>query len=149
MSLSEPESPSVSIGDDVLDTLAPGIPAADVAELRNRVRGPVLAAGDDGLAAEGAAWTIAVHRPPAVPVGATCAADVVAAVTWAVAHDLRVAVQATGHGPVRNAAGSMLITTPRMQGVAIDPDRRRARVQAGATWAQVMPAAAEYGLAAL
>src|SRR4051812_7571662 len=147
MSLSEPESPSVSIGDDVLDTLAPGIPAADVAELRNRVRGPVLAAGDDGLAAEVAAWNIAVQHTPEVAVGATCAADVVAAVTWAVAHDLRVAVQATGHGPVRNAAGSLMITTRRMQGVHIDPERRIARVQAGVRWAAVMEAAAEYGLA--
>src|SRR3954454_22149906 len=149
MSLSEPESPSVSIGDGVLDTLAPGIPAADVTELRNRVRGPVLAAGDDGVAAEVAAWNVAVQHTPAVAVGATCAADVVAAVSWAVAHGLRVAVQATGHGPVRNAAGSMLITTHRMQGCAVDPDRRRARVQAGVTWAQVMTAAAEYGLAGL
>src|SRR4051812_44192728 len=149
MSLSEPESPSVSIGDDVLDTLAPGIPAADVAELRNRVRGPVLAAGDDGLAAEVAAWNIAVQHTPEVAVGATCAADVVAAVTWAVAHDLRVAVQATGHGPVRNACGSLMITTRRMQGVHIDPERRIARVQAGVRWIQVMQAAAEHGLAGL
>src|SRR3954469_6759225 len=149
MSLSEPESPSVSIGDDVLDTLAPGIPAADVDDLRSRVRGPVYAAGDDGLAAEVAAWNVAVQHTPAVAVGATCAADVVAAVTWAVAHDLRVAVQATGHGPVRNAAGSLMITTRRMQGVHIDPERRIARVQAGVRWLSVMEAAAEHGLAGL
>jgi hypothetical protein len=145
----EPEHLSVAIEENVLDTLAPAIPAADVDDLRGRVRGPVYAAGDDGLAAEVATWNLAVQHTPAIAVGATCAADVQAAVSWAVAHDLEVAVQATGHGPVRNAAGSLMITTSRMQGVAIDPDRRMARVQAGATWHRVLEAAAEYGLAGL
>ena len=150
MSLTDdPDFPSVAIEDDVLDSLAPGIPAADIDELRAQVRGPVYAAGDDGLAAEVAAWNIAVQHTPAVAVGATCAADVAAAVSWAVAHDLRVAVQATGHGPVRNACGSLMITTRRMQGVHIDPERRIARVQAGVTWITVMEVAAEYGLAGL
>jgi hypothetical protein len=150
----EPEFTSVAfesriLDSVVLDTLAPPIPAADVADLRGRVRGPVYAAGDDGLAAEVVAWNVAVQHTPAIAVGATCAEDVAAAVSWAVAHDLKVAVQATGHGPVCNAAGSLMITTRRMQGVAVDPDRRIARVQAGATWVRVMEAAAEYGLAGL
>ena len=145
----EPEPLSIVLGDDVLDTLAPGFGTADVDELRSQVRGPVFAAGDDGLAAEVATWNVAIQHTPAVAVGATCAADVAAAVSWAVAHDLRVAVQATGHGPVRNAAGSLLITTRRMQGVSIDPERRRARVQAGVKWKSVMEAAAEFGLAGL
>jgi FAD/FMN-containing dehydrogenase len=148
MSLTDdPDFTDVTLEDGVLDSLAPGIPAADIDDLRGRVRGPVYAAGDDGLAAEVAAWNVAVQHTPAVAVGATCAADVVAAVTWAVAHDLRVAVQATGHGPVRNACGALMITTRRMQGVHIDPDRRIARVQAGVRWAAVMQAAAEHGLA--
>src|SRR5687768_5072016 len=126
----EPEFSLVTIDESVLDTLVPAIPAADVDDLRLRVRGPVFAAGDDGMATEVATWNVAVQHTPAVAVGATCAADVQAAVSWAVAHDLKVAVQATGHGPVRNAAGSLMITTRRMQGVAIDPDRRIARVQA-------------------
>jgi hypothetical protein len=145
----EPEFLTVAIEEDVLDTLAPAIPAADVDDLRSSVHGPVYAAGDDGMAAEVATWNVAVQHTPAIAVGATCAADVQAAVSWAVAHDLKVAVQATGHGPVRNAAGSLMITTRRMQGVAIDPDRRIARVQAGVTWHRLLEAAAEYGLAGL
>ena len=145
----EPEFLTVAIGDDILDTLAPAIPAADVDVLRRSVHGPVFAAGDDGMAAEVATWNVAVQHTPAIAVGATCAADVQAAVSWAGAHDLEVAVQATGHGPVRNAAGSLMITTRRMQGVAIDPDRRIARVQAGVKWHRLLEAAAEYGLAGL
>ena len=135
--------------DAVLDALLPPFPAADVDELRGRVHGPVYAAGDDGLAAEVATWNVAVQHTPALAVGATCAADVVAAVQFAVAHGLPVAVQATGHGPVRNAAGAVMITTRRMQGVAVDPVRRTARVQAGVKWAAVLEAAAEHGLTGL
>jgi hypothetical protein len=145
----EPEFTSVSFEDGVLDTLAPAFPAADVDDLRSQVHGPVYVAGDDGLAAEVATWNVAVQHTPAVAVGATCAADVAAAVSWAVAHHLRVAVQATGHGPVRNAAGALMITTRRMQGLSIDPERRIARVEAGVKWVRVMEAAAEFGLAGL
>ena len=150
----EPEFLSVAFEGHMLDsvaidTLAPAIPAADIDDLRLSVQGPVFAAGDDGLAAEVATWNVAVQHTPAVAVGATSAADVAAAVAWAVAHDLRVAVQATGHGPVRNAAGSMMITTRRMQGLVIDPDRRTARVEAGVQWVRVLEAAAEFGLTGL
>ncbi|MGY1689006.1 FAD-binding oxidoreductase [Geodermatophilus sp. SYSU D01105] len=125
------------------------VPAADVDDLRACVHGPVYAAGEEGLAAEVLAWNLAVTHTPAVAVGATCAADVAAAVSWAAAHGLPVAVQATGHGPVRNAAGSVLVSTRRMQGVTVDPVRRTARVEAGVRWEKVLTAAAEHGLTGL
>jgi FAD/FMN-containing dehydrogenase len=140
----------------VLDQDRPGagIPSSriagdDVADLRSRVHGPVYLAGDDGLAAEVATWNVAIQHTPAVAVGATCAEDVAAAVSFARSHGLPVAVQATGHGPVRNAAGSLMITTRRMQGVHVDPVRRTARVQAGVKWERVMEAAGEHGLAGM
>jgi hypothetical protein len=150
----QPEQPAVLRdmapgGSVAVDTRVHAFPATDVDELRGVVHGPVYAAGDDGLAAEVATWNVAVQHTPAIAVGATCAADVAAAVSWAVAHDLDVAVQATGHGPVRNAAGSMMVTTRRMQGLFIDPERRTARVEAGVKWQRVMEAAAEFGLAGL
>ncbi|MGY1805102.1 FAD-binding oxidoreductase [Blastococcus sp. SYSU D00922] len=151
MSLTEkPEPlPSAVMSDAVLDTLVPSFPAGAVDELRSQVHGPVYVAGDDGMAAEVATWNVAVQHTPAVAVGATCAEDVAAAVSWAVAHDLRVAVQATGHGPVSNAAGSLMITTRRMQGMSIDPDRRVARVEAGVKWKKVLEGAADHGLTGL
>lgn len=143
------QDPRSLLDETAIAALAPALPADDVDALRARVHGPVYAAGDDGLAAEVAAWNVAVQHTPALAVGATCAADVVAAVRFAVAHDLPVAVQATGHGPVRNAAGAVMITTRRMQGVVVDPQRRTARVQAGVRWATVLEAAAEHGLTGL
>jgi len=145
----EPEEAVALLDAAAIDSLVPSFPAADVEQLRGLIHGPVYAAGDDGLAAEVATWNVAVQHTPAVAVGATCAADVAAAVSWAVAHGLGVAVQATGHGPVRNAAGSMMITTRRMQGLFIDPERRSARVEAGVKWERVLEAAGEFGLTGL
>lgn len=144
-----PEPPAAPREAGSVQTLVPPFEAADVERLRGLVHGPVYAAGDDGLAAEVATWNLVVEHHPAIAVGATCAADVATAVSWAVAHGLGVSVQATGHGPVRDAAGTMMITTRRMQGVSVDPERRTARVEAGVKWKRVMDIAAASGLAGL
>jgi FAD/FMN-containing dehydrogenase len=96
------------------------------------VAGPVLLAGDDGCAEEVAGFNRVVTHRPSLVVGAACAADVQAAVRFAGAHDLPVAVLATGHGPTMVVDDAVLITTRRMDDVAIDPIGRTARVAAGA-----------------
>ncbi|MGY1824179.1 FAD-binding oxidoreductase [Geodermatophilus sp. SYSU D00079] len=149
MSVTEARSATIPAPRPAADPSPPAVPAADVEALRSRVHGPVYTAGDEGIAAEVAAWNVAVRHTPAVAVGATCAADVAAAVTWAAAHGLPVAVQATGHGPVRNADGTVFVSTRRMQGVTVDPVRRTARVEAGVKWEKVLTAAAEHGLTGL
>jgi len=45
--------------------------------------------------------------------------------------------------------GTILVKTSRMRGVEINARAKRARVRAGALWGEVVPAAAEQGLAAL
>jgi FAD/FMN-containing dehydrogenase len=121
----------------------------DVADLELSVTGPVLVPGDPGLAAELAAFNTAHAPEPAVVVGATCSEDVAAAVRWASARGLSVAVQATGHGLVETLSGAVLITTRRMSDVTVDPVTRSARVGAGVVWRQVIDTAAPHGLAPL
>ncbi|GAA4258520.1 FAD-binding oxidoreductase [Dactylosporangium darangshiense] len=111
--------------------------------------GPVFVPGDEGYAAEVASWNVAHRHEPLAVVGATSAQDVAAAVRWAGAHGLPVAVQATGHGAVRPVTGGLLISTRRMSTVSVDPAARTARVGAGARWSQVVEAAAVHGLAPL
>jgi FAD/FMN-containing dehydrogenase len=86
---------------------------------------------------------------PAIVVEATRASDVQAAVRAARDRDLPVAVQATGHGGHEAYRGGVLVNTSAMSTVLVDPDRRVARVGPGATWAQVLAAAAPFGLAPL
>src|SRR5205807_4789729 len=82
-------------------------------------------------------------------VGATDAADVQAAVEFAGAHRMPVAVQATGHGLSVAAEGGVLISTRRMAGVRVDAGARSAWIEAGVRWGQVIEAAAPHGLAPL
>ncbi|MEU4196983.1 FAD-binding oxidoreductase [Kribbella sp. NPDC026611] len=117
--------------------------------LAELVRGPVLYPGSPEYVAECATFNLMVRHHPAVVVGATGVADVMAAVRHAAAHDLPVAVQATGHGVSLPADGALLISTRRMTGAQVDPQTRLARVEAGVRWEQVIHEAAVFGLAPL
>ena len=120
-----------------------------LAQLRDRIAGDVYGPGDAGyLDARSGFNRLDVHRPAVIAVPANHF-DVVEAVRFATEEDLRVAVQATGHGTGRPADGGLLINTSRLSSVSVDPITRTARVGAGATWRTVVDAAAPYGLAPL
>ena len=75
-------------------------------------------------------------------------ADVRDAVRTARTRGLRVAVRATGHGTLAEpGSDTLLVDTSGMRSVSVDPDRRTARVGAGATWGDVIEAAEPFGLA--
>src|SRR3954451_23188384 len=86
------------------------------------------------------------HR--ALTVRAATPADVRGAVLTARTRGLRVGVRATGHGTLAEPSpDTLLIDTSRMRSVLVDRDRRTARVGPGATWSDVIEAAAPFGLA--
>nr|WP_238162832.1 FAD-binding protein [Kribbella capetownensis] len=88
------------------------------------------------------------HRPDVIfPV--TSAAEVEEAVRYAAEHNLRLAVQASGHGLAKGLDGGVLIATGALNGVRVDPGRKTAWIEAGATWRDVIDATAPYGLAPL
>ncbi len=97
------------------------------------------------------AWNLGVDQRPTAVVLAETVDDVVATVNAARAHGLRVAPQSTGHNaaPMGDLDGTILLRTSGMRGVHVDPVARIARVEAGAMWMDVTPAAAAHGLAAL
>jgi FAD/FMN-containing dehydrogenase len=98
------------------------------------------------------AWNLAVDQRPAAVALPESAEDVMTVVRMARDRGLRVAAQGTGHN-ASPLAGSLehavLVRTERMKGVIVDPVGRRARVQAGATWGDVVAAVSEHGLTAL
>jgi FAD/FMN-containing dehydrogenase len=124
-----------------------GVSAPDVAELAGVVSGPVLTPRDDGYLRECAVYNLNLRLEPAVVVGATAVADVLAAVRFAARHGLPVAVKNSGHQTARPARDAVLITTGRMAGCDVDARRRTVRVAAGARWPAVLAAAARHGLA--
>jgi FAD/FMN-containing dehydrogenase len=113
------------------------------------VRGPVLLPDDAGYAEEIAAFNAAVEHRPAVLVGAASATDVQTALRYAAAHGISVAVQATGHGATEPFESGLLISTRRLNAVAVEPVARTATIGAGVRWREVILAAAEHGLAPL
>ena len=123
--------------------------AAELSQLRAQLAGAVFVAEDPGYEQARASWNLAFDARPALVVEAANTDDVAAALRFAAAADLGVAVQATGHGMARAANGDLLIATRRLDEVAVDPVARTARVGAGAPWGPVLAEAQRHGLAPL
>jgi FAD/FMN-containing dehydrogenase len=126
--------------------------ALDVRGLREKMSGTITIPGDAAWDDARRGWNLAVDLQPAAVAEPETVADVMAIVNFARVRGLRVAPQGTGHngGPLAKALrNTILVKTHRMRMVEIDPVRRCARVQAGATWADVVAPAAEHELAAL
>lgn len=124
---------------------------ADIARLRQRVRGRVVAAEDADWDEARTAWNLLIDQRPAAVALPQDDEDVAAIVRWAAAAGLRVSAQTTGHraGTIGDLADTVLIKTERLDGIRVDPDRRSARVGAGVVWGAVIEATAPLGLAPL
>jgi hypothetical protein len=124
---------------------------AELDALRARCTGRVLDPGDEGWDAARQAWNLACDQRPVAVAEVADEADVVAVVNFARKAGLRVAPQGTGHNPhpLGSLDDALLLKTAGLTGVEIDPQRRRARVRAGALWLDVVQAAHPHGLAGL
>ena len=118
-------------------------------DLQSRVQGRVSVPGDARYDQLRAAWNLTIDQHPAIIIAAESAADVAEAVRFARERDLKVAVQATGHGVVRPANGSLLILTSNMTEVRVDAGARTAWIGAGVKWGKVLEQAQAVGLAPL
>jgi FAD/FMN-containing dehydrogenase len=115
------------------------------------IAGRIATPADSDWGEARAAWNLIADQHPEAVALVESAEDVAATVRFATEHDLRVAGQGTGHGagPLGSLEGTILIKTERMRGVEIDPDARRARIEAGVLAAELGTAASQHGLATL
>jgi hypothetical protein len=145
----EPASQEMLVGEFGVATGPPS--DAEIRGLRARVGGEVVLAGDPGWDVARQAWNLSVDQRPYAVALVDSAEDVVAVVEFAWVHGLRVAPQGTGHGAtsLESLEDTVLVKTERMRRVEIDPGTRRARVEAGALWAEVVEPAAEQGFVVL
>ncbi|RAO57208.1 Nitrilase [Micromonospora saelicesensis] len=114
-----------------------------------RFDGRLLTPGDPGYDAARTVWNAMVDRRPRMIVQVASVADVVAAVRLARELDLEIGVRCGGHnvaGLAVPANGLMIDLTP-LNGVRVDPIRRRARVQGGALLGALDRASQPHGLA--
>jgi FAD/FMN-containing dehydrogenase len=122
---------------------------ATVEELRQSVRGAVVAPGDAGYDGARAVWNGMIDRRPALVVRCAEVADVVAAVRFARSQGLEIAVRGGGHSlpGFCTSDGGVVIDLSPMRAVRVDTAERRALVEGGATWADVDQATQAHGLA--
>jgi FAD/FMN-containing dehydrogenase len=113
------------------------------------LEGDILRSDDDEYESARLIWNGMIDRRPALIVRCTHENDVIAAVRFVRAHNLRVSVRAGGH----NVAGKALcddgvvIDLGGMNGVEVNPDAPSAFVQAGARLGDVDEATRPHGLA--
>ncbi|MEV0298752.1 FAD-binding protein [Nocardia sp. NPDC050710] len=118
-------------------------------DVRGAVRGAVLVPGDEGFDAAARPWNVTVSQPVAAVVTAADAADVAAVVAYAASAGVPVVAQPTGHGAAGGIEDAILLRTGALNRVEIDPERRIAKVGAGANWGAVQAAAGAHGLTGL
>src|SRR5437588_12569783 len=113
------------------------------------LRGPLLRPGDDGYDAARRVWNGMIDRRPALIARCAGVADVMAAVRFARAHGILVAVKGGGHNITGNAVceGGLMIDLSPMKSVRVDPARRTARAEAGLTWGEYNHETQAFGLA--
>jgi FAD/FMN-containing dehydrogenase len=121
-----------------------------IEQLRTQFSGSLIAPGDPGYDAARAVWNGMIDKHPALIARCTGVADVAAAVNFARAQRLVVAVRGGGH----NVAGlatcddGIVIDLSPMKEVRVDAEMRVAYVQGGATWGNMDAATQRFGLAA-
>jgi len=130
-------------------TVDAALDAEAVEGFSQRVRGPVLRAGDPGYDEARTIWNGLIDRRPALIVQCSGAADVVDCVNFAREQNLQLSVKGGGHNVAGNAVndGGLVIDLSRMVGVQVDPATRTVRAQGGATWADCDRETQLFGLA--
>src|SRR3954451_10742393 len=127
----------------------PVLADGSVAELAAAMRGRVVRPGDSDYDQARAIWNGAHDRYPALVAQCAGVSDVIRALEFARSEELTVAVRSGGHSipGYSNVDGGLVIDLFPMQSVRVDPARRVARAEAGATWATFDHETQAFGLA--
>jgi FAD/FMN-containing dehydrogenase len=135
--LASPQGGGTVVGSDTLATF------------RETLRGKVCLPDEAGYDEARTIWNAMIDRHPGAVVRCKGAADIMRAVTFAREHGVLLAVRAGGHNIAGNAVceGGLLLDLSLMRGVRVDPVRRTARVEPGATLGDFDREAQAFGLA--
>ena len=110
--------------------------------------GDIVHSGDAGYDAARELWNGLIDKRPGLIARCSGVADVIAAVNFARENDMRTAVRGGGHNVAGNAScdDGMVIDLSQMRAVLVDPHGKTARIQGGATWADVDRETQAFGL---
>ncbi len=119
-----------------------------LAELQRSLVGDVIGPESDEYDAARRGFNALIDRRPAVIARCVGVGDVVAALDFARAHELEVAVRGGGHNPAGHCVcdDGLVIDLSAMRAVDVDPDAGIARADGGSTWLDFDAATQEFGL---
>ncbi len=122
-----------------------------LASFKEGFGGEALLPSDDGYDGARSLWNGDIDRRPAVIARCTTAEQIAAAVAFARAHGLEIAVRGGGHNFAGHGCceGGLMIDLSQMNTVTVDPASRRAKCGGGTTWADLDAATQEHGLATI
>ena len=119
-----------------------------VDKLREQVRGDVITKDDERYEEARKVRNGMIDKHPEVIVRPVNAGDVIAAVNFAREGRLDLAIRGGGHSvPGFGTGDGVVIDFSRMKGVRVNPERRTARAEGGATWGDYNAATNAFGLA--
>lgn len=120
-----------------------------VESFADQLHGKVLRPGNEGYDEARTIWNAMIDKEPAVIARCSGAADVIAAVNFARDLNLQLAVKGGGHNVAGDAVcdDGLVIDLSPMNAVRVDPDTQTARVQGGATMADLDHESQAFGLA--
>ncbi len=125
------------------------VTASGLFAFRDALQGELIQPGDDQYEEARRMYNAMIDRRPALIARCESVDDVVAALEFARANGLDVAIRGGGH----NGAGlgtvdnGLVVDLAPMKEISVDPEARTARVEAGCTWADVDGATHAFGLA--
>jgi hypothetical protein len=112
-------------------------------------RGEVILPCDEDYEAARQVWNATVDKYPGVIARCAATTDIVSAVKFARANELRVSIRGGGNNVAGRAVcdNGLVIDLSAMKGILVDPQRREVRVQAGALIGELDRETHAYGLA--
>ena len=107
--------------------------------IKKTIKGGVLTDEDSGYEEARQIWNAMIDRRPAVIVQPASADDVPAAIQFGLKNGLEISIRGAGHNIAGNAVcnGGLMIDFSKMRNVRVDPAKKRAYVEPGATLADL------------
>src|SRR4051794_23924344 len=123
--------------------------SAALEQLDGAVKGDVLAPGRDGYDEARTVFNAMIDKRPGVIVRCKDPQDVMAAVDLARVSAAEASIRSTGQGVTGSqlSDGGITIDLTPMKRIAVEPQTRIVRAQAGVTWGELDAATQEHGLA--
>src|SRR5207302_1437477 len=124
---------------------------ATIQDFKLSLRGDLVRPGDDDYEQARKIWNGMIDKRPEFIVRCAGASDVINAVSFARSNNIPVSVRGGGHNPAGTALvdGGLVIDFSGMRHVRVDPVRRTARAEPGATWFDFDHETQAHGLATI